>query len=222
MPQLRQCRARSSPGGPRASAAKPVAVLIPKTKKEIWLNRVRIWLPPVFVVVAIALRKPAWNLWGIPLVVLGEALRTWAAGHLVKDESLTVGGPYAHVRNPLYLGSLLNTLGFLVILGDLLLAAIFLALAIAIYLPTVKQEEDYLCRMHGEAFEAYRRAVPGLVPRLTPARLPVGQELACPERSRRASCPGRFSWRSVFANGEHKTWVALAGLLGLLWARGAL
>jgi len=206
------------PGGPRASAAKPVAVLIPKTKKEIWLNRVRIWLPPVFVVVAIALRKPAWNLWGIPLVVLGEALRTWAAGHLVKDEALTIGGPYAHVRNPLYLGSLLNTLGFLVILGDLLLAAVFLALALAIYLPTVKQEEDYLRRMHGEAFEAYRRAVPGIIPRLTPAKwgacLPVGQELV--------SCPGRFSWPSVFANDEHKTWVALAGILLLLWARGAL
>jgi protein-S-isoprenylcysteine O-methyltransferase Ste14 len=201
-------------------------VLIPKTKKEIWLNRVRIWLPPVFVVAATALRKPAWNLWGIPLVVLGEALRTWAAGHLVKDESLTVGGPYAHVRNPLYLGSLLNTLGFLVILGDLLLAAIFLALAIAIYLPTVKQEEDYLRRMHGEAFEAYRRTVPGIIPRLTPAKwgacLPVGQERACPERTRRASCPGRFSWPSVFANGEHKTWVALALLFVLLWARGAL
>ena len=218
MPQLRQCRAQSSPGGPRASAAKPVAVLIPKTKKEIWLNRVRIWLPPVFVVAAIALRKPAWNLWGIPLVVLGEALRTWAAGHLVKDEALAIGGPYAHVRNPLYLGSLLNTLGFLIILGDLLLAAIFLALALAIYLPTVKQEEDYLRRMHGEAFEAYRQAVPGIIPRLTPAKLgaggPVGQKLA--------SCPAPFSWPSVFANDEHKTWVALALLFVLLWARGAL
>lgn len=189
-------------------------MLIPKTKREIWLNRVRVWLPPVFVLAAIALRKPAWDLWGIPLVALGESLRTWAAGHLVKDETLTVGGPYAHVRNPLYLGSLLNTLGFLVILGDLLLAAIFLALAVAVYLPTVKQEEDYLRRMHGEAFEAYRRAVPGLIPRVTPAWLPAGQELA--------SGGAAFSWRTVLANDEHKTWVALAGLFALLWARGAL
>lgn len=193
-------------------------MLIPKTKKEIWLNRVRIWLPPVFVVAATALRNPAWNLWGIPLVVLGEALRTWAAGHLVKDEALAIGGPYAHVRNPLYLGSLLNTLGFLVILGDLLLAAIFLALALAIYLPTVKQEEDYLRRMHGEAFEAYRRAVPGIIPRLTPAKLGAG--FVKPAMARVPdSC---FAWRSVFANGEHKTWVALALLFVLLWARGKL
>lgn len=188
-------------------------MLIPKTQKEIWLNRVRVWLPPVFVVVAIALRPPTWNLWGLPLVVLGEGLRTWAAGHLVKDEALTVGGPYAHVRNPLYLGSLLNTMGFLLIVGDWRLAAAFLVIALAVYLPTVKQEENYLRRMHGETFEAYRRAVPGIVPRLTPASLTVGQELA--------SClPSSFSWRSVWANGEHKTWVALVVLFGLLWLRG--
>ena len=171
----------------------------------------RVWLPPVFVLVAIALRKPAWDMWGIPLVILGESLRTWAAGHLVKDEALTVGGPYAHVRNPLYLGSLLNTIGFLVILGDLLLAAIFLALALLVYLPTVKQEEDYLRRMHGQAFESYRRAVPGIIPRLTPARLDI---------------PGvsdsRFIWQRVIENTEHRTWVALVVLSMLLCARGAL
>jgi protein-S-isoprenylcysteine O-methyltransferase Ste14 len=180
-------------------------MLIPKTKKEIWLNRVRLMLPPAFVLVGVALRKPAWSLWGLPLVVLGEALRTWAAGHLVKDEALTTSGPYAHLRNPLYLGSLLNTVGFLLIVGDLRLAAIFLAHAVAIYLPTVKQEEDYLRRMHGEAFEAYRRAVPGIVPRLRPASICSGTR--------------RYSWRQVWANGEHKTWLALAVLFALLWLR---
>ncbi len=189
-----------------------VLMLIPKTKKEIWLNRVRVWLPPIFVVVAIALRPPAWNLWGVPLVILGEALRTWAAGCLVKDEALTVSGPYAYVRNPLYLGSLLNTVGFLLIVGDWRLAVGFLVIALAIYLPTVKQEEDYLRRMHGEAFEAYRQAVPGIIPRLTPAKI-VGQELA--------SCPiQHFAWRTVWANGEHKTWLALVVLFGLLIIRG--
>jgi protein-S-isoprenylcysteine O-methyltransferase Ste14 len=193
-------------------------MLIPKTNKEIWLNRVRVWLPPAFVVVAIAVRLPAWNLWGLPLVVLGEALRTWAAGHLLKDEALTVGGPYAHVRNPLYLGSLLNTIGFLLIVGDWRLAAAFLVIALVVYVPTVKQEEDYLRRMHGKAYEAYRRAVPGIVPRFRPAHLDaLGQEASsCPTGPRRA----RFHWHTVRANGEHKTWVALAVLFGLLWVRG--
>jgi hypothetical protein len=157
-------------------------------------------------------------------VLAGEGLRTWAAGHLVKDQALTVGGPYAHVRNPLYLGSLLNMVGFLVMLGDLALAAIFLALALGVYLPTVKQEEDYLRRMHGEAFEAYRRAVPGIVPRVRPAGLGVREQEASWAGRRHAPAPraGRFEWRSVFANEEHKTWVALVVLVGLLWARSAM
>ncbi len=183
-------------------------MLIPKTSREIWLNRVRVWLPPAFVIVAIVLRRPAWNLWGVPLVALGESLRTWAAGHLVKDETLTVGGPYAYVRNPLYLGSLLNTIGFLVILGDWLLAGAFLAVALAIYLPTVRQEEDYLRRMHGEAFDAYVRAVPGIVPRLTPARLKMAEVRN-----------SRFEWRWVWENDEHKTWAAFAAVLALFVAR---
>ncbi|MBN1460412.1 MAG: isoprenylcysteine carboxylmethyltransferase family protein [Armatimonadetes bacterium] len=186
-------------------------MLIPKTKKEIWLNRVRVWLPPLFVLAAIALRKPAWNLWGIPFVLAGEGLRTWGAGHLVKDERLTVGGPYAHVRNPLYLGSLLNTVGFLGLLGDWWLAAVFLALALAIYLPTVRQEENYLGRLHGEAFDAYRQRVPGIVPRLTPARVEIEGVQS-----------SRFTWTQVFANTEHRTWLAFAVLLGLLAVRSAL
>ena len=185
-----------------------MGVLIPKTSREIWLNRVRVWLPPVFVVVAVALRKPAWHLWGVPLVVVGESLRTWASGHLVKDETLTVGGPYAHVRNPLYLGSLTSTIGLLAILGDWWLAAAFCVIALAVYIPTLRQEEHYLGRMHSQAFEAYRRAVPLLLPRLRPAALNV-------EGVRRS----RFEWGWVWRNKEHKTWVGLVALFGLLWAR---
>jgi protein-S-isoprenylcysteine O-methyltransferase Ste14 len=198
-------------GSSAAGRAEASGVLIPKTKKEIWLNRVRVWLPPVFVIVAIILRKPEWNLWGIPLVALGESLRTWAAGHLVKDETLTVGGPYAYLRNPLYLGSLLNTIGFLVILGDWLLAAAFFAVALAIYVPTVRQEEDYLRRMHGKAFDAYVGAVPGVLPRLTPAKLDITEVRN-----------SRFQWRWVWENDEHRTWVAFAAVLALFGARSTL
>jgi len=193
-----------------------VGVLIPRTKKEIWLNRVRVWLPPVFVLVAVALRRPAWHWWGVPLVVLGEAMRTWAAGHLVKDETLTVGGPYAYVRNPLYLGSLISTIGFLLVLGDWRLAAAFFVIALAVYVPTVQQEENYLRRMHGEAFDEYRRRVPLLLPRLRPAR-GIGQEASsCPTRLR----TGEFEWGWVWRNKEHRTWVALGALFALLAVRG--
>jgi len=195
-------------------------VLIRKTGREIWLNRVRVWLPPALVVVALLVRKPAWHWWGVPLVLLGEAIRTWAAGHLLKDEALTVGGPYGYVRNPLYLGSLISTIGFLAILGDFRLAVAFLAIALAIYLPIVRQEENYLRRMHGAAFHAYAQAVPALIPRLNPANMdPVGRTSSLPEASVRRS---RFEWRRVWLNKEHKTWAGLVVLFGLLALRARL
>ena len=87
--------------------------------------------------------------------------------------------------------------------------------ALAIYLPTVKQEEDYLRRMHGEAFDEYWRRVPGIVPRVRAAF--SGQEaIPCPTQLHRSE----FAWGRVFSNGEHKTWVAFAALVGLLWVRG--
>ncbi len=49
--------------------------------------------------------------YGLPVAVLGLLLRAWAAGHLAKNEQLAQGGPYAHVRNPLYLGTLLVAAG---------------------------------------------------------------------------------------------------------------
>ena len=188
-------------------------MLPPKTWKEIWLNRVRTWLPPLFVVMGLAVREPVWRfwMWSVPLVVMGESLRTWAAGNLIKDESLTVGGPYAYLRNPLYLGSLLSGLGFMLLLGDWRLACAFVTVSLGVYLPTVKQEENYLRRAHGEAFDTYRQAVPAILPRLTPARLDF---------------PGlrqsRFAWRWVVLNKEHKTWVALAAIFTLMGLRSHL
>ena len=48
---------------------------------------------------------------GLPLALLGEALRLWASGHIEKTKALATGGPYAHTRNPLYVGSLLMAIG---------------------------------------------------------------------------------------------------------------
>ena len=64
---------------------------------------------------------------GAIVVVPGLVLRGLAAGHVQKDRELTVSGPYAYTRNPLYLGSLIIAGGFalaarsLLILGLLLL-----------------------------------------------------------------------------------------------------
>ena len=57
----------------------------------------------------LALSRPSADslLVGMLVALPGELLRLWAAGHIDKTRSLATGGPYAHTRNPLYLGSLL-------------------------------------------------------------------------------------------------------------------
>ena len=52
--------------------------------------------------------RPSWTSLavGIPVSMLGLAIRAWAAGHLEKNLALAESGPYAHVRNPLYIGTL--------------------------------------------------------------------------------------------------------------------
>jgi len=107
---------------------------------------------------------------GLPLVAAGAALRGWAAGHLVKSDALTTTGPYAHLRHPLYLGTLLVATGFAVVLGGLrsvaLLAVIWPWFAFHYFPRKDRTECARLASLHGEAFERYRAAVPALLPRL--------------------------------------------------------
>ncbi len=43
---------------------------------------------------------------GLVFVIIGEAVRCWAAGHLKRKKELATSGPYAYVRDPLYFGRL--------------------------------------------------------------------------------------------------------------------
>ena len=51
----------------------------------------------------------------------GGLLRLWAAGYTRKSREVTRVGPDSLVRHPLYMGTLLAWLGFLVLSGDVLL-----------------------------------------------------------------------------------------------------
>ena len=78
-------------------------------------SRLRVPLGWVAGAVVIALARPTpWSLLGgLALGLLGEAFRIWASGHIEKTRVLATGGPYAHTRNPLYLGSALLALAAL-------------------------------------------------------------------------------------------------------------
>jgi hypothetical protein len=101
---------------------------------------------------------------GLPIAFAGEALRCWAVGYSgattrsdrVEAPQLTTAGPYAYVRNPLYVGNFLTALGF----GTML----------AVYAAIIPLEEAYLRQTFGDDFDGYLARVPPIVPRLSPAR----------------------------------------------------
>jgi hypothetical protein len=103
------------------------------------------------------------------MVVPGIWLRGYAAGYVRKNAELTRTGPYAHTRNPLYLGSMMIAFGFAGAAGSWLILAALAALFAAIYWPTIKSEEAFL-RDKFAGFETYAANVPRLLPRLTPAQ----------------------------------------------------
>jgi len=106
---------------------------------------------------------------GLPVSALGLLLRAWATGHLEKNIRLAESGPYAYVRNPLYLGTLLVAAGLAIASRHWLLAALFAVVFLLIYLPVIELEEQHLRELFGN-FAAYAKRVPPLWPTLRAAK----------------------------------------------------
>jgi protein-S-isoprenylcysteine O-methyltransferase Ste14 len=178
----------------------------------------RIRVPLGFVTAALFLFElvrraphPAAVAWSLALVLPGLGLRAYAAGYVKKNRELTVTGPYAHTRNPLYLGSMLIAAGFAVALLNWLVA-VALALGFAvIYVPVILSEEQFL-RATFPGFDRYCQQVPRLIPKLTPARNPEGE-----------SSPGVFSFSLYLQHREYNAGIGVALLyLSLLFLRPLL
>lgn len=110
----------------------------------------------------------------------GAALRIWGSAWLgasiVQSPSMHAGqvmasGPYRYVRNPLYLGTWLFSVGVSILMPPSG-AIFFLAATFFFYLRLILAEEDYLARQLGPAYADYRQRVPRLLPSLRP-RIPV-------------------------------------------------
>lgn len=104
------------------------------------------------------------------LVAPGILLRAYASGYVKKNSSLTVTGPYAYTRNPLYLGSMMAAFGFALASRSIWVVILLAVLFGIIYVPTILSEEKFLRSVFPQ-FDAYAQRVPRLFPRLTPARL---------------------------------------------------
>lgn len=142
---------------------------------------------------------------GLGAIVAGLFVRAWGSGYAgrhtrsgtIEAPRLVTAGPFAHLRNPIYAGSILLGIGMSALIGDPL-AYLFTALAFAfLYFGIVPAEEEFLDRQFGSEYRRYRQAVPRLIPRLRP----------WPGR-----VEARFQWRAV--RGES----FIAGLLVVIYS----
>lgn len=120
--------------------------------------------------------QQAGTLLSFGFVLAGLAGRAWAAGgagrhtRLARIEAprLITGGPYAYVRNPIYLASIFLGLGMVGLLGDPWMLVPYLAVFVFLYASIVPAEEEFLQAQFGEEYRRYCAHVPRMIPRLRP------------------------------------------------------
>jgi protein-S-isoprenylcysteine O-methyltransferase Ste14 len=138
--------------------------------------------------------------WGLPVSALGLALRAWATGHVEKNIKLAESGPYAYVRNPLYLGTLVVAAGFAIASRKWPLAVLFAVVFLFIYLPAIQLEEQHLRKLFPE-FGVYAERVPALWPRFVSVKRPE-----------------HFRWELYMSNREYQALIGFAlGAAFLIW-----
>ena len=164
-----------------------------------------------FILILVYFARPTFTsalVGAIPLI-LGEFLRLWAVGYaggatrsrsLGAASELVTTGPYAHVRNPLYLGNLLLSLGICVIANVYWMIIVLLVGYFIQYLPIIASEEAYLREFCGATYQTYYAAVPRFIPCL---------------RSYSSRSAHSFSFSRALRS-EKRTLTAIACVVGLI------
>src|SRR5437660_445933 len=132
--------------------------------------RVRLGYPLAIAVLWFSRPTPRNILLGALAGGVGLCVRAYAAGFLHKQEVLTVTGPYAYTRNPLYLGSAILALATGIAAHSCISALILIIYFAVFYFIVMRREASELQSRHGASFEEYARAVPLFIPRLTAAK----------------------------------------------------
>lgn len=137
-----------------------------KRKYGDWAARWRVTLSFAFAVAYVVLSQPdkALLIAGAIVALAGLLLRGWAAGSVEKNESLATSGPFSYTRNPLYLGSFILGVGFMIAGGSWALGIAFVALFIFIYSPVMRREAEFLRQKFGLAYDEYAKRAPVFFP----------------------------------------------------------
>lgn len=123
-----------------------------------WLARRRIAIGFAAGVAALLLARPTHDslVAGTVVVIVGEMVRIWAAGHLEKGREVTVSGPYRFARHPLYLGSTIIGVGFAIASASALVSVLVITYLGLTLSAAVATEEAHLTEKFGAAYPAYR------------------------------------------------------------------
>ena len=110
-------------------------------------------------VVAFILATPTWTslVTGTAIALAGQALRVWAAGHLVKGREVTISGPYRWMQHPLYVGSGLMAIGFSVIAASWIVAIGVLGYVGVMTAAAIRLEAATLREAFGDTHARYVR-----------------------------------------------------------------
>lgn len=147
---------------------------------------------------------------GLALFAIGQAVRFWASGYIQKTYELATSGPFAWVRNPLYVGSFVIACGYCSMAGGWIVWVVFIPLFFAVHGSAVMWEEKFLLSQFGEPYTQYCARVPRWLPHLPGKGTAKG---------------GKISIEQIKDNKEHKRFlgtvaVAIVFLVKLLVLRG--
>jgi protein-S-isoprenylcysteine O-methyltransferase Ste14 len=143
------------------------------------LLRLRVPLGFVCGAIAFWLARPTSTSIAIGMLVgaVGESIRLWASGHIDKGREITRSGPYRFARHPLYVGSAILGIGFMIAARSLPAAIVVSLYLIVVLVAAARSEEAVLERRFSGEYSAYRegRATPVDRP-FTMARLRANRE----------------------------------------------
>lgn len=115
---------------------------------------------------------------GFVVAIIGELIRYWGVSWAgsetrtttgVGGSNLIISGPFAHVRNPLYIGNILMYLGLGIMSYALFpyLQVVAILFFLFQYYLIVGEEEEFLNKKFGTNYEIYKNNVPSFFPRIS-------------------------------------------------------
>jgi protein-S-isoprenylcysteine O-methyltransferase Ste14 len=173
------------------------------------LNRFRVRSGLVLAVAVVLLAHPTWRsiLLGVMITFLGLVIRAWASGHLRKEKTLAVSGPYRFSRNPLYVGNFVLGIGVVAGARSWWILGLFIVYYGLFYPMIIRRERDRMRELFPKQYEEYRKKVP----------------LFFPSIRKHLTAGGKFSWSLYKQNREYRAlqgtiliWLVLAAKLLLL------